>query len=122
MTTSTPQWTQDLSRNHLLKLFEYDMIDLMKKRTKPKKEDYPEHKKYKDLQDNPIHIKKASRKYNISDATLSRYADIGLIEVIGKDKNRILLDEQDVAYCAEILNKYGGKGKKAFNDDGTPNY
>jgi hypothetical protein len=98
------------------------MIDLMKKRTKPKKEDYPEHKKYWKLEGVPIHISKAARKYDISEPTLINYIQRGFIEVIGKDKNKILMDEQDVAYCDEILNKYGGKGRKAINDDGTPNY
>mgnify|MGYP006279318383 CR=1 FL=1 len=123
MTTALPQDKMEgLSRNHLMKLIQYGMIDLMKSKEKLTKEDYPEYKKYKKLSGVPIHISKAARKYDISDASLIRYVDRGLIEVIGKDKNRVLLNEQDVAYCVEILKDYGGKGKVAFREDGTPNY
>ena len=122
MTTITPESLENMSQKTLRKLVEYGMIELMATKKSITKEDFPEYKKHKDLAGNPIHISKAARKYNISDATIIRYVDRGFIKVVGKDKNRILLNEQDVAYCVDILNEYGGKGKQAFNEDGTPNY
>jgi hypothetical protein len=85
-----------------------------------KKEDLPEYKKFEHLAGQAIWVSKAARKYGIPQKTVSRWLERALIKSIGKDKNRILLDEQDVAYCADIYNKRKGQGRWIFNPDGTP--
>jgi hypothetical protein len=85
-----------------------------------KKEDLPEYKEHKDLAGIPIWLSEAERKYNISTPTLSRWVKADYIAKIGLDGNRILMDEQDVAYCAGVYEKRGGQGKRVFAKDGTP--
>jgi hypothetical protein len=85
-----------------------------------KKEELPEYKKFAHLAGQAIWVSEAARKYGVPQKTLSRWFERDLIKSIGKDKNRILLDEQDVAYCAEIYNERRGQGKWIFNPDGTP--
>jgi hypothetical protein len=85
-----------------------------------KKEDLPEYKKFEHLASQTIWISKAARKYEIDQANITRWTNRGFIKVLGKEKNRTLLDEQDVAYCAEIHKSRGGQGKWVFNPDGTP--
>ena len=84
------------------------------------KDELPEYKKYGHLAGNPIWLSEAERQYGISTPTLSRWVKAGFINKIGKEGNRILLDEQDVAYCAEIYHQRGGQGKRIFALDGTP--
>ena len=84
------------------------------------KEDLPEFKKHKKLAGNPIWISKAARRYDIPQQTISRWAKAGFIQTIGKDGNKIMLNEQEVAYCAEVYLKRGGQGKRIFSGDGTP--
>ena len=83
------------------------------------KEQLPEYKMYARLKGVPIWISDAARRYDIPQVTVSRWVQKGLIKIIGEDKNKILLDEQDIAYCAEIHHKRGGQGKRLFKPDGT---
>ncbi len=122
MVTLTPEQIENMDARKLKQLAARGIIKVMSDKKILTKEDYPEYKMFKDLSGKPIHISAAARKYNISDASIIRYVERGIIGVIGSRKNRKLVDEQDVAYCAEIISKHGGKGKKALNDDGTPNY
>ena len=85
-----------------------------------KKEDLPEYKKYEKLNGVAIWVSEASRKYKIPHGNIARWSKSGFISVIGKNGNRTLLNEQDVAYCAEIYGKHKGQGKWIFNEDGTP--
>jgi predicted site-specific integrase-resolvase len=85
-----------------------------------RKEDLPEYKKYAHLSGHPIWLSEAERRYGISTQTLSRWVRAGYIAKIGTNGNRILLNEQDVAYCADIYRKRGGQGKRVFASDGTP--
>jgi len=85
-----------------------------------RKEDLPEYKKYAHLSGKTIWISEASRKYNVLQPTISNWASAGFIKKIGVERNKILLDEQDVAYCAEIYRQRKGQGKRLFNPDGTP--
>jgi hypothetical protein len=85
-----------------------------------KKEDLPEYKKFAHLAGQAIWVSEASRKYDVAFQTIQRWSKKNLIKVLGKEKNRILLDEQDVAYCVEIYKTRSGQGKWAFNPDGTP--
>lgn len=85
-----------------------------------RKEDLPEYKKHAKLNGVAIWVSEASRKYKIPHGNLARWSKSGLISILGKDGNRTLLNEQDVAYCADVYEKHKGQGKWIFNDDGTP--
>lgn len=85
------------------------------------REERPEYKRYADLDGTPIGISEASRKYGIPHPTISRWIKRGLIHVIGKSgKQKVLINEVDMAYCAEIYRQRSGQGRWVFNDDGTP--
>ncbi|HNS37566.1 MAG TPA: hypothetical protein PKH92_06465 [Anaerolineaceae bacterium] len=85
-----------------------------------RREDLPEYRQFGHLSGVAIWIGEASRKYNVPHPTLSRWKDKGLIKILGQESNKILLDEQDVAYCAYIYHQDGGQGKRIFADDGRP--
>ncbi|MBI1793359.1 MAG: hypothetical protein HYR70_04120 [Chloroflexi bacterium] len=85
-----------------------------------KKEDLPEYKKFDNLKDSEISINEAGRKYKISSATITRWAQKGIIKRINSDGYRTFLAEQDVAYCAKIYHDNKGQGKWLFDKDGTP--
>ncbi|MDX9991822.1 MAG: hypothetical protein RBS68_07190 [Anaerolineales bacterium] len=85
-----------------------------------KKEDLPEYKKFAHLAGQAIWVSEAARKYGVAQQTVSIWAGKGIIRSLGKEKNRNLLDEQDVAYCVEIYSQRKGQGKWVFNPDGTP--
>ena len=84
------------------------------------KEELPEYRKYTHLKGMPIWISKAARQYDVTLSVMHRWVMRGYIARLGKDKNKILLNEQDVAYCAEIYHQHGGQGKWLFNADGSP--
>ena len=67
-----------------------------------------------------IGISEAARKYDITFSALQKWVVRGYITRLGQDKNKILLNEQDVAYCAEIYRSHRGRGNWLFNFDGTP--
>ena len=88
-----------------------------------KKQDVPEYKKFKELKGVEISISEAARKYNIPNPTVSRWKTKGLLKQIGIKKNRILVDEQDVAYCSFFYhkNKFGKRqGQWIFDLNGVP--
>ncbi|WP_448334839.1 hypothetical protein [Bellilinea sp.] len=85
-----------------------------------RKEDLPEYQKYAHLRGKPIWISKAARDYRVLQPTLSKWVKAGIIKIIGKEANRILIDEADVAYCAEVYRARGIPGRILFNSDGTP--
>jgi excisionase family DNA binding protein len=84
------------------------------------KDDLPGYKKYSDLSGHGISIAGASRKYFINFSTLRRWVQRGFVHVIGTDKNKTLLDEQDVAFCGDIYKNNPGQGRWLFRSDGTP--
>lgn len=84
------------------------------------KEDLPEYKKHAHLKGTTIWISEAARKYGIASPTIAIWVQRGIIETLGHEKNRRLIDEADVAYCAEVYRKRKGQGKWLFNPDGTP--
>lgn len=89
--------------------------------TNRRKEDLPEYQKFAHLAGQEIWISEAERKYDVPNPTIHRWIKKGYITIIGKDKNRVVVDEQDVAYCTEIYkNRVAGRGKWLFNPDGTP--
>ena len=88
--------------------------------TKPKKEDLEEYKQFVHLKGEPISISESTRKYGVSQRTLSRWANAKYIERLNSDGYRVYLSEQDVAYCATVYEERKGQGKRIFNKDGTP--
>jgi len=85
-----------------------------------RKEDLPEYQKHAHLKGQAIWISKASRDYQIPHPTILKWVRAGIIRTLGREANRLLVDEADVAYCAEIYRKRGKPGRVLFNPDGTP--
>jgi excisionase family DNA binding protein len=85
-----------------------------------RKEDLKEYRKFSHLTKKIIWLSEAERIYNVPAQTISTWVHKGFIAKVGQEKNRILLSEQDVAYCAEIYHSHKGQGKWLFNSDGTP--
>ena len=86
-----------------------------------RKVDLPEYKKYSGLNGVKIGVGEAARKYGIPDSTLHRWAvNKKFIAILERDGQKVLLNEQDVAYCAEVYKQHKGQGKRVFNSDGTP--
>ena len=88
-----------------------------------KKQDVPEYKDLKGLKGISISISEAARKYKIPNPTVSRWKTKGLLKQVGVEKNRVLVDEQDVAYCAHFYhqNQYGKRqGQWLFDSNGVP--
>ncbi len=85
-----------------------------------KKEDLPEYQKYSHLANLEIGIAEAARKYGMAFSTIQRWAQVGYISQISRSGQKILLNEQDVAYCVGVYRKIGSRGRRLFNPDGTP--
>lgn len=85
------------------------------------KEELLEYTKFDTLAGNGIWLSESVRKYKLGLSMLHRWVQKGYIKILGKDKNRIVLDEQDVAYCAEIYKRARDLGHRwIFYADGTP--
>jgi len=85
-----------------------------------RKEDLPEYKKHAHLKGTTIWISEAARKYELLSPSILKWIKTGVIQKIGADGNKVLVDEADVAYCAEVYRKIGRQGRRMFNSDGTP--
>ena len=89
-----------------------------------RKEDLPEWKKFAHLKGVEIGLSEASTKYSIPQVTLFRWYKKGYIAEIKRavvsGGEKIFLDEQNVAYCAEIYHQRRGQGKWLFDDNGLP--
>jgi hypothetical protein len=89
----------------------------------PRKE-HPEYLKFAHLQGQGIGIREASRKYFISMRTIQNWIKRGLILTIGERTVRggcqLLIDEADIAYCAEVRKRSPGRGHWLFRPNGTP--
>ena len=86
-----------------------------------KKKELPEYKKFSHLAGKIIWLSEAARKYAINYQNIQRWVSKGYIQVLGTEKNRVLLDEQDVAYCVDIYRQAREKGYRwIFYSDGTP--
>ena len=88
--------------------------------SQPKREDLDEYKHFSHLKGNAIWMSKAARDYSVPLTTLYQWCKKGYIKLLGREKNRTLLNEQDVAYCALVYTRRGGQGRTLFNADGTP--
>jgi hypothetical protein len=116
---------EKLSKRELINLVKRDMVRVtMTAQTliimPMTKYDTHEYQKHVHLNGVAITLSEASRKYDLPLTTVHNWVRTGLIEIIGKEKNRILLNESDVAYCSEVRKNNPGQGKWLFNPDGTP--
>ncbi len=86
------------------------------------KETLPEYRRFAHLKGTPISLGEASRRYGIPYQTISRWAQRGIIGKLGKDGQKTLIDQSDIAYCAHIYHTMGGgtRGIRLFNNNGTP--
>ena len=74
--------------------------------------DLKEFKPYKHLLGHGISISEASRRYDITRQTLSKWVRSGHLKVIGMDKNRKLIDEGTVAYYASKYQEIAKEGRR----------
>jgi excisionase family DNA binding protein len=89
--------------------------------TGKKKENLPEYQQFSHLAGVEIWVREAARKYDIRQSTLSKWIKGNYIRQIGTDRNRILLDEQDIAYCVFVYRRAKELGYQwMFYSDGTP--
>ena len=76
---------------------------------------------FEHLRGNELGIAEAARKYGISHQTLSRWVRRGYIRKLGQKGQKILVDEADVAYAAEVYRRMGGRqGMRIFDREGLP--
>lgn len=85
-----------------------------------RKEELPEYRQHAHLRGQAIWICEAARKYNLLAPTILKWIRLGVINRIGVEGNKVLIDEADVAYCAEIYKKFGRQGRKTFDKNGLP--
>jgi hypothetical protein len=62
---------------------------------------------FEHLEGQPIHLSEAARKYNLNSASISNWRRKGLIRTIGREKNRILMNEADIAYIQAVIDYKG---------------
>jgi hypothetical protein len=77
-------------------------------------------KHYPKLAEKTTWISKAARDYKVSQPNIGRWVQAGYICQVGKDMNKILISEQDVAFYADVHNKFGGRGRRLFDENGLP--
>jgi len=63
---------------------------------------HPDYIKLNHLQGSELTISAASRKYHIPYETLRRWVTNGLIQEIRRERNTVVINEQDAAFCAQI--------------------
>lgn len=75
--------------------------------------DLPDFQPFKHLIGQGISYSEARRRYNVTHQTLMRWAQRGDIPILGKDKNRVLIDEGYVAYYAHRYHSLSpGRGRR----------
>ena len=76
------------------------------------------------LDGQPIGIGEAARKYGLTAQSVSRWARAGYIRILGREGQKVLLNEADVAYVKAIAMRAGGvrQGKAVFTPDFVPDY
>jgi predicted site-specific integrase-resolvase len=77
-------------------------------------------KHYADLAGKETWVSKAARDYEIPHQSISQWIKAGYIRKVGMDKNRVLVSEQDVAFYANMHKKFGGQGRRLFDEHGLP--
>jgi predicted site-specific integrase-resolvase len=93
---------------------------LVNKRDLPtRREDSKEYQAVQHLRGIGIGLRQAEEKYNVPYQTISRWVNRGLVARISGETQRgqrVMVDEADVAYCAELYKRDPGRGKRAFTD------
>jgi predicted site-specific integrase-resolvase len=85
------------------------------------KQELPEYKKYANLENYNISISDAAKKYAVPFSVLQKWSSKGYMTIVRTEGRRVLLKEQDVAYCVEIYREAKKKGYRwIFYADGTP--
>ncbi len=84
------------------------------------KEQLPEYRKHAHLKGVGIGINEAAKKYGVPFSTLHGWMERGYIARLGREGRKVLLDEGDVAYCAEVYRRRGRPGRWIFDQDGRP--
>jgi len=85
-----------------------------------RKEDLPEYQRFSQLSGVGIGINEAAKKYNIPYTTLYRWLKRGFISTIGRDGQKVLINEQEVAFCEFFYRPQKHRGKKIFSSNGLP--
>jgi hypothetical protein len=125
MTNLSPAELDRLSKSQLIELAKRGIVRVMSDIpfteivTMPKS-DLPEYQRVAHLAGVSIHVREAARKYNIPFQTISRWVQRGLIKRLGMHGQKVMIDEADIAYCAQVYHAKHGQGKWLFNPDGTP--
>ncbi len=84
------------------------------------KKDLSKREQFAELESSYLIQRQAALKYKIPLMTLHRWAQNPKLIRTKNADGTTLINEADVAYCAQMRKKRGGgKGKKTFNDDGT---
>jgi len=68
------------------------------------------------LEGQEIHISAAARKYDIPHQNISRWIKANLIQVIGHNKNRVMINEADVAYIKAVIDTFNVSQGQALAD------
>jgi DNA-binding transcriptional MerR regulator len=59
------------------------------------------------LEGQPIHQSEAARKYNLKQPSISNWRRSGLIRTVGKEGNRVLVNEADIALIRAAIDEIG---------------
>jgi len=74
----------------------------------------PNRSQFNHLEGVGIHVAAAARKYNLPQPTISRWAKNGYIRILGTEKNRLILNEKDVAFLIALYKLNPGSGVKTI--------
>jgi hypothetical protein len=77
------------------------------------------------LENHPISMGAAARKYDLTQPSISRWAKAGYIRFLhrGGHGKPTLIDESDVAYAKELVKLHqAGQGKQGFTPEYLPNW
>ena len=81
-----------------------------------KLEELEEFQRFKHLLGHGISQSEASRRYDIPQATISRWVKLDHIPRLGMDRNRVLIDEAYISYYAHKYKKLDpGQGRRNDN-------
>jgi len=82
---------------------------------------FPQPEEFEYLRGREIWISEAARKYGVSQPTISKWVGRGYIRRLGREMNRVLLDEADVAYRVAVYRAQDGRpGRRIFDAAGNP--
>jgi hypothetical protein len=84
------------------------------------REEQPEYKRFSHLRGVEISISAGARKYGIPNQTICRWVQKGYIQTLGQLSNKKMIDEADLAYCAQFYKTNPGQGKWTFTKEGNP--